>query len=398
MPIADENSRPTSALTKNVLDGKNTGIAQAAKRSTLGDISNTVINPAQSREVAAKKAKNAVPSAKNNVFPTRTTRSSTAAKQLSATPQAVESSPDCMIVETPSFSSRLSSAAVAEPVPAPDPIAAARCQISLMDEDDRGNAQIPVEYINEIFSYLLTLEKQHSVPSNYMQTVQTDVNEKMRAILIDWLVEVHLKFKLVPETLFLTVSILDRYLAIVPVQRGNLQLVGVASMLLAAKFEEIYAPEVRDFEYICDKAYSREQILEMEGTILAKLQFNLSVPQALVYMPRFFKVCGITRKDTECMASYFLELTLQDYRFLKYMPSMAASAAVYLAMKHSMVHMNAWGPMMTALTSYSEQAIAQCAKEMEENAKIAHQRSLTAVFKKYGSSKFHEVAKNIVWD
>ncbi len=66
----------------------------------------------------------------------------------------------------------------------------------------------------------------------------------MRAILIDWLVEVHLKFKLVPETLYLTVSLIDRYLEKVEVHWEKLQLVGVTAMLIASKYEEIYAPEV----------------------------------------------------------------------------------------------------------------------------------------------------------
>jgi len=85
--------------------------------------------------------------------------------------------------------------------------------------------------------------------------LQKDINEKMRSILIDWLVEVHLKFKLLPETLYLTVNIIDRYLAKEQIPRSKLQLVGVTSMLIASKYEEIYAPEVRDFEYITDKAY-----------------------------------------------------------------------------------------------------------------------------------------------
>ena len=72
---------------------------------------------------------------------------------------------------------------------------------------------------------------------------QAHINEKMRAILIDWLVEVHLKFKLVPETLYLTVNLIDRYLLGSPVERSNLQLVGVSALLLASKYEEIYPLE-----------------------------------------------------------------------------------------------------------------------------------------------------------
>ena len=86
----------------------------------------------------------------------------------------------------------------------------------------------------------------------------------MRGILVDWLSEVHLKFKLVPETLYLSVNLIDRYLEKELVQRSHLQLIGVTAMLIASKYEEIYAPEVKDFVYITDKAYSKDQILQLE--------------------------------------------------------------------------------------------------------------------------------------
>ena len=88
----------------------------------------------------------------------------------------------------------------------------------------------------------------------------------MRSILIDWQVEVHHKFKLLPETLFLTINLIDRYLDDVQVSRSNLQLVGVASLLIACKYEEIYAPELKHFVFVTDGAYNAENILEMEVT------------------------------------------------------------------------------------------------------------------------------------
>ena len=127
----------------------------------------------------------------------------------------------------------------------------------------------------------------HASPS-YMSK-QTDINAKMRAILIDWLVEVHLKFKLMPETLYLTVNLIDRYLEKEQIMRNKLQLVGVTAMFIASKYEEIYAPECRDFVYISDKAYTREQILQMEGLMLSKLNFQLTTPNALVFLRRFVK-------------------------------------------------------------------------------------------------------------
>lgn len=80
---------------------------------------------------------------------------------------------------------------------------------------------------------------------------QPEISEKMRAILIDWLIEVHQKFELNPETLYLTVNIVDRYLAVTTTSRRELQLVGMSAMLIASKYEEIWAPEVDQQVQFC---------------------------------------------------------------------------------------------------------------------------------------------------
>lgn len=90
----------------------------------------------------------------------------------------------------------------------------------------------------DVHEHCLKTELDHKADSNYMKT-QSDINEKMRGILVDWLIEVHLKFKLLPETLCLTISTIDRYLSCTDMHRSKLQLVGVTSMLIACKYEEI---------------------------------------------------------------------------------------------------------------------------------------------------------------
>merc|ERR1719515_413792 len=112
----------------------------------------------------------------------------------------------------------------------------------------------------------------------------------MRAILIDWLIEVNMKYKLKPETLFLSISILDRFLAKKPVSRKKLQLVGIVATLIAAKYEEIFPPEISDLVYICDKAYTKDEILQMEVVVLMVLGFQLRVPTAVPFLDRFAKV------------------------------------------------------------------------------------------------------------
>ena len=137
----------------------------------------------------------------------------------------------------------------------------------------------------------------------------------MRAILVDWLIEVHLKFKLLPETLFLTINMIDRYLERQVVQRTKLQLVGVTAMLIASKYEEIYAPEVKDFVYITDKAYTKEEILRMECHMLTTLDFDMTVPSAFRFLERFAKVDS-TDVIMFNLACYLLELPLVEYRML----------------------------------------------------------------------------------
>ena len=128
-----------------------------------------------------------------------------------------------------------------------------------IDERDSDDPLCATSYVQDMYEHFRSKEMSTSVRPLYMEEQQY-INERMRSILVDWLVEVHLKFKLVPETLYLTVNIIDRYLARTEVSRPKLQLVGVTALLIASKYEEIYPPELRDLVYICDRAYSKLEV------------------------------------------------------------------------------------------------------------------------------------------
>lgn len=113
-----------------------------------------------------------------------------------------------------------------------------------IDESDKDNHLAAVEYVDDMYSYYKEVEKE-SQPQMYMH-IQTDMNEKMRAILVDWLLEVHIKFELNPETLYLTVSIIDRFLSVKAVPKRELQLLGISALLIASKYEEIWPPQVHN--------------------------------------------------------------------------------------------------------------------------------------------------------
>ena len=162
---------------------------------------------------------------------------------------------------------------------------------------------------------------------------QEDINTRMRAILVDWLVEVHMKFRLVPETLYLCVSIIDRYCSKVDVLRSKLQLIGVTALLVACKHEEIYPPEVRDCVYITDRAYNRQEVLDMEQDILKVLDWKISRPTAFPFLDRFLCLSNASEM-TKHAAAYYLERTLQEHSFLQFRPSVVSASAVILALNN----------------------------------------------------------------
>ncbi|KAH7300297.1 hypothetical protein KP509_24G055000 [Ceratopteris richardii] len=258
-----------------------------------------------------------------------------------------------------------------------------------IDAQDVGNQLAVVDYVEDIYSFYKRAEIQSCASHEYMNQ-QTDINAKMRAILIDWLIEVHLKFKLMPETLFLTVNLIDRFLESNQVMRKSLQLVGVTSMLLACKYEEIWAPEINDFVKICDKAYTRDQILEMEKRMLNKLMFNLTVPTPYVFLVRLLKAaCSDPR--LEMLAFFLTELCLTEYSMIKYRPSCIAASAVYAA-QMTLGRSPYWNTLLQRHSGYTEMHLSECAMLMISFHKAAATGALTIVHKKYTNPKYCSVA------
>lgn len=244
------------------------------------------------------------------------------------------------------------------------------------------------DYLEEIFSHLKEIEFNITTNPFYMKN-QNDINEKMRAILIDWLVEVHLKFKLVPETLFLTINLIDRYLDKKVIMRNRLQLVGVTAMLIACKYEEIYAPEVRDFVYITDKAYTKEEIFQMENDMLSTLEYNITVPSSFRYMEVFNRYLKL-EENAIMFCRYLLELFLIEYKMIKYNPSLLAAATMYITLK---ITKKSEAEKVTQLTGYSDEILKECAKDICGILDNVEKNSLQAVRKKFSLPKFMEVAK-----
>ncbi|KAL3233831.1 Uncharacterized protein RNJ44_03871 [Nakaseomyces bracarensis] len=201
-----------------------------------------------------------------------------------------------------------------------------------LDTREKDNICMVVEYTNDIFDFLYEREKA-TVPShNYL----LDTNSKFhlrpatRAVLVDWLVEVHDKFQCYTETLYLGINIMDRFLSQHKVDINKLQLLAVTSLFIAAKFEEINLPKLSEYAYITDGAATKEDIKMSEMFILTELKFSIDWPNPLNFLRRISKVDGY---DNECriIAKFILEYSMCSPKFVGELPSRLAAMSMFLA-------------------------------------------------------------------
>lgn len=262
--------------------------------------------------------------------------------------------------------------------------------MSIAEGEERpAGANEAVDYAAEIHAHLREMEVKCRPKAGYMKK-QPDITNSMRAILVDWLVEVGEEYKLHNETLYLAVNYIDRFLSSMSVLRGKLQLVGTAAMLLASKFEEIYPPEVAEFVYITDDTYTKKQVLRMEHLVLKVLSFDLAAPTVFQFLTQYFlrqRVCN----KAESLSMFLGELSLVEADpFLKYLPSQIAAAAFVLA--NYTVAKASWSKSLVDLTGYTLEDLMPCVRALHQTYLGAAQHAQQSVKEKYKCSKYHEVS------
>lgn len=198
-----------------------------------------------------------------------------------------------------------------------------------LDTEDLDDPLMAAEYVVEIFDYLKDLEIITLPNPDYIDH-QPDLEWKMRGILVDWLIEVHTRFRLLPETLFLAVNIIDRFLSAEVVALDRLQLVGVTAMFIASKYEEVLSPHVANFSHVADETFSDKEILDAERHVLATLEYNMSFPNPMNFLRRISKADNYDIQ-TRTLGKYLMEISLLDHRFMGYPQSHISAAAMYLA-------------------------------------------------------------------
>lgn len=214
------------------------------------------------------------------------------------------------------------------------------------------------EYSAELLAHW---KREERLVPDYMQNHSPRLNAKMRSILLDWLVEVCSKFKLNDETLFLTAFLIDSFIAERGILRKRFQLVGVVSLLIAAKYEAQYPPNVRDAVYICDSCYEAAEVAHMEALMLDAVREKLRSPTVMHFLPSFTRYNGSNWSQRQC-SLYLMELAMVHSSMFccKYKPSHLAAASV-LASNLLAVGAQAWPPNMHIRTGYSKSELWACA-------------------------------------
>ena len=253
------------------------------------------------------------------------------------------------------------------------------------------------EYLTDIYTYLKSINTSNLPLHDYMSSKQTDINERMRGILFDWLVEVHLKFKLLPETLFITLNIIDRYLSKQIIERKYFQLLGITAMFIASKYEEIYSPEMKDYIYMTDNSYTKKQMLQMENDILKTIEFNITIPTPLRFVELLQQFLNLNTKNIY-MCQYLIELAVMNYKMIKYSPLLIATCAVYLEKKLNKNGIMLWDEKYESVIwdvsgyAKNENDVRSCLKEMCLTLDDVDLGKYPAVKKKYSSEKYMQIA------
>ncbi|KAF7814318.1 cyclin-A2-4 [Senna tora] len=261
---------------------------------------------------------------------------------------------------------------------------------------DHEDPQLCSDYALDIYDNLRVSELARRPCHNFMETVQRDITQSMRGILIDWLVEVSEEYKLVPDTLYLTVYLIDWFLSKNYIERQRLQLLGITCMLIASKYEEICPPRIEEFCFMTDNTYTKDEVLKMETEVLKCSKFQLFSPTTKTFLRRFLRAAQASYKspslELEYLANFLAELALMDYGFLTFLPSIIAASAVFLARWTLNQSYHPWNQTLEHYASYKASDLKTTVLALRDLQMNTNGCPLSAIRMKYRQEKFKFVA------
>ena len=201
-------------------------------------------------------------------------------------------------------------------------------QLLIADQLSRIDAD---EYQHDILEHMLRMDAD-TVPDVDSIDIQTEIQWFMRPYLLDFLVEAHSAFQLLPETLFLTINLLDRYCSKRVVYKRHYQLVGCAALLIASKYgdKKEKVPTIKELKSMCCSLYDDDMFLQMEWHVLSTLGWAVGHPTVDNFL-RLAVKDSVYDPEVESLTLYILEISLYHRCFVSKQSSTLALATLALA-------------------------------------------------------------------
>lgn len=279
-------------------------------------------------------------------------------------------------------------------------------KLSAWDACDISDDLHVTDYVDDIMSSLRNDEELNNgeciiYNNNDFMAQQKDINARMRLVLVDWLIEVHRKFKLLPNTFFLGINLLDRYLSKRQLNRRKLQLAGCTCLWIASKYHEIYAPEMGDFVYISDNAFSADDLMNMEIQILKSLSFILTVPTFYNYAQRYCKISSFyLKKEREIkiisdLIMYCIEHSVMSYDLCRQKPSLIGAASfIYSCISTKVFSIQTFkNDNLEKIIGYTLNELIPIMTQIDQIVRNAKRTKHKAVYKKYCNQKYSNIGK-----
>lgn len=270
-------------------------------------------------------------------------------------------------------------------------------EMQFMTQEDKINFADPQnlsEFSQPIFKSMLADEDRFMVDPAYISKVQTEIRDTSRAFLLEWIIDVHRKFRLRPECLYVTQLIIDQYLSQVKIQKSQLHLLGVSTLLIATKYEEIYPPELRELLAISENKFTKEQVLTMEKEILVTLGFVLTAPSAYRFLERYRQLSKLyADKEVFFYAQYILEVSILDASLLQFKPSMLAAAALMLSATQ-LKKTDGWNDHMERFTEYKKASLKHTIDEVRSFALEINPKFISTLRYKFSKAEYMKVANH----
>jgi hypothetical protein len=245
------------------------------------------------------------------------------------------------------------------------------------------------EFDLEVYRFMKSMETV-ALPFPDLFSRQTNITARMRATVVDWLVEVHRKLRMHTDALYLSVMLIDQYLTTTDLDKGKLQSLACAALLIAGKSGEIRPPSLLDLVSLSNKSFTVIALSQMEAALFAAVNYHVDPILSSMFLKRFLRLVN-TDVRLSMLAYFVCETALLDAGFIGMTPSHVAAAAVCLAVTLER-GAGQWTAFLEGNTGYKLEQIAELVQKLLQLVITSSAGQFCSIGKKYGTQSMCRVS------